>query len=549
MTTDEELLAELATLTEEEIEELVEGLPESIAEQIVGMIPQSRELIPHGPLGQGAELDENYRSRGHLDYLSRKLGELTADLEAGISRRMVVSMPPRMGKSQLTSIYLPIWLLRKHPDWKIGLISHSPHLATAWGRQVRRVVESHGSEMGLSIARDAGAVSEWETPSGGGVVSRSVGQSVTGLGFKVLLIDDPVKDIATAHSEKARRALWDWWTANASTRLEPPYLVIVTATRWHEDDMIGRLLSDEHEGDPSEWEVISFPAIAEEHDTLGRAPGEPLISPIVEETAEEAIARWEEVRRTVGEYTWSALYQQRPSPAKGAIFDMDKLRYWTTNPARVTEDGTVRLLGDADTSNPSGRWLDSWDMAFKDKESSDYVVGQRWMRLGPNRFLIAQKRGRWAFPRTLEEMRAWLHGGGPYGSKVHLRLVEDKANGSAIISTIREEVAGVKPISPRDGKVARARAVTPEFESGHVYLPHPADPGNEWVKDLLSEMRNFPNDAHDDQVDALTQALSELRDDGPGILTVPGRSGKTVSRSRGKTALAQVRRRPGPGGR
>lgn len=501
------------------------------------------------PLAEAQYLDPAYAEPAHLQYLSERLRQAVEDVEKGISRKLVVSMPPRMGKSQLTSVYLPVWLLHKHPDWKIGLISHSPHLATSWGRQVRRIVEERGKELGLAVAKDAGAVSDWQTTRRGQVVARSApGQSITGLGFKVMLVDDPVKDYAAAHSVNDRNALWDWWKANAVTRLEPPSLVVVIATRWHEDDMIGRLRSKEHEGDPDDWEVISFPAIADGHDVLGREPGEPLMSPIVKESKEEALARWEETRVSVGSYSWAALYQQRPAPAKGAIFDRDWWRYWTTDPGKVTDDGRIRLL---DTSGP-GQWLDSWDMAFKGTEKSDFVVGQRWVRQGANRFLIAQQRGRWTFTQSLERLREWARSddqdASPYGHLVHQRLIEEAANGSAIIDTLRNEISGLKPIKANVGKEARARAVTPEIESGNVYLPLPSEPGFEWVAALLDELRNFPHDVHDDQVDALTQALSGLRGHGRASITVPGRSGRSIEMNRGRTAITQVRRQAGPGG-
>lgn len=502
------------------------------------------------PLAEAQYLDPAYSEPAHLQFLSERLRKAVEDVENGISRRLVVSMPPRMGKSQLTSVYLPVWLLHKHPEWKIGLISHSPHLATSWGRQVRRIVEERGKELGLAVAKDAGAVSDWQTTKRGQVVARSApGQSITGLGFKVMLVDDPVKDYAAAHSVTDRDALWDWWKANAVTRLEPPSLVVVIATRWHEDDMIGRLRSKEHEGDPDDWEVISFPAIADDHDVLGREPGEPLMSPIVKETEEEALARWEEIRVSVGSYSWAALYQQRPAPAKGAIFDRDWWRYWTTDPEKVTDDGRVRLL---EVAGP-GQWLDSWDMAFKGTEKSDFVVGQRWVRQGANRFLISQQRGRWTFTQSLERLRKWGKSddpeGSPYGHLVHQRLIEEAANGFAIIDTLREEISGLKPIKANVGKEARARAVTPEIESGNVYLPLPSEEGFEWVSSLLDELRNFPHDVHDDQVDALTQALSGLRVHGKASITVPGRSGRSIETNRGRTAMSQVRRQAGPGGR
>ena len=472
-------------------------------------------LTAASPMEASQQMDDGYRSRPHLDYLSERLTRAVADVEAGESRFLTVSMPPRMGKSSMTSVGMPLWLLRQHPDWKIGLVSHSPTLATSWGRQVRRAVEEHGPEFGLSIAPDAGAVADWQTTAGGGVTSRSApGQSITGLGFKVMLVDDPVKDFASAHSAADRDALWNWWVANAQTRLEPPSLAVVVGTRWHEDDFIGRLLSPEYSPDWRRWEVIAFPALAEGDDVLGRAEGDPLFSPLLEESREEAVERWEGVRRSMGSYSWASLYQQRPAPAQGAVFDVEWWRYWTTDPAKVTGNGRV-VLAPVDEWR-SGTWLDSWDLAVKDSDTADFTVGQRWVRSGPNRFLVAQKRGRWAFTAQVDEMRAWARTDddevSPYGAFVVKRLVEDAANGSAAVKVLRREVAGILPVRPKSSKEVRARAVTPEVESGHVYLPHPTDPGNEWVRDLLSELRNFPNDRHDDQVDALTQALTGLGD-------------------------------------
>lgn len=400
--------------------------------------------------------------------------------------------------SQMSSVYLPVWMLRGHPDWRLGLISHSPDLAVGWGRQVRRIIERHGPSLGLKIAEDAGAAAQWQTSAGGGIVSRSApGQSVTGLGFKVLILDDVTKDFATAHSAAHREILWDWWRANSRTRLEPPSLVVVIGTRWHEDDFIGRLLSPEYDGRPADWEVISFPAIAEHDDLLGRQPGQPLYSPLLEETEEQAIARWDDIRASVGSYAWASLYQQRPAPAQGKIFNTEWWRYWTTDPGRADGDRVVQLNPMTDLTHAA--WLDSWDMAFKATTASDYVVGQRWARTGARRYLIAQQRGRWTFTQTLDRMRRWGDGAGPYGHLVHRRLVEDKANGTAILDTLRDQISGLIPVNPGESKEARARAVTPEVEAGNVFLPHPGDPGNDWVSDLLAELRDFNSGAHDDQ--------------------------------------------------
>jgi len=473
--------------------------------------------VPTSPIGQALELDRGYRVRPHLKYLSDRLFNAVVDVENGINRQIVTSMPPRSGKSYLTSQYMPIWLLRRHPDWSIVMTSFDGGLTTGWARSVRRIIEER-PDLGIVLKDDAGAGGRWETVEGGGMYTVGIGGALTGRGAKVLLIDDPIGDFASAHSLRHRDALWNWWLSVAQTRLEPPYLVCTTMTRWHSDDFVGRLLSEDFEGDPEEWEKIVFPAIAEGEDILGRSEGDPLLSPIVDESREESLERWGKTRANVGEYTWAGMYLQRPAPAKGAIFDSGWWRFWTCDPNRATEDGRVRYLN-PDTDLTGADWLDSWDLNFD--RDGDYVVGQRWAKHKANRFLLAQTRGRWAFTKTLQMMRAWSERTSPWGTHVNRRLVEKKANGAAAIDVLREEIAGLKPISPTASKEIRARAVTPEIESGNVYLPHPQDPGNEWVLDLLSELRNFPHDVNDDQVDSLTQALNYMRGAGGGGITKP----------------------------
>jgi predicted phage terminase large subunit-like protein len=531
-----DLLGLVRGLSDEQLADLVDGLSPAQAAALLAEVGGLGPSVPT-PSALGARLFDPYIERAHLTYLSDQVAAAVADVEAGQNRSLIIQMPPRSGKTTATTLLTPSWIMAEHPDWPVALTSHDGGLATSWGRQIRRWAEEGALGPGVRVARDAGAVSAWETVRGGKLLSLSLRESFTGRGAKVLIIDDPHKDFVDAHSSKMRDNVWEWWLSVAQPRLEPPYLVIVVMTRWHEDDFVGRLLSPDHEGDPDDWQVIRLPAIAEDGDLLGREPGEPLFSPLVEETPEQALERWATVRRSVGEYIWSAMYQQRPSPAKGAIFDSSAWRYWTTDPSRVTDDGRVVYL-DPSTLN-GARWLDSWDFTFEGTETSDYVVGQRWARQGPNRYLIAQHRARMSFTQTLAVMRRWASST-PYSSQVHQRLVEAKANGAAVIDTLRDELSGIKPIRPTASKEARARIITPEVESGHVYLPHPQDPGNEWVLDLLSELRNFPNDAHDDQVDALTQALAELRDVSAGGLSVPGRQGRPV----GQRALTTRRTIP-----
>src|SRR5690625_366178 len=492
---DPALIAEVLELDGDDLLDILETLSPTQQSELLAALPPDTSAGSRydDPLELASALDPQYRTRPHLSHLSDVLSAATAAVEEGRSQWIQVSMPPRSGKSVLASTWLPTWLLHRHPSWKIGLISHSPTLSTGWGRQVRRTIESFGSRIGVEIARDAGAVADWQTTQAGEIRSRSIGQATTGLGFKVLLLDDIVRDFAAAHSEAQRDAVWDWWTANSRTRLEPPSLTVAIGTRWHEDDFIGRLLSHDHEGNPADWQQISFPAIAEDDDVLGREPGDPLLSPMIDETADQALARWADIRESVGSYAWEALYQQRPAPARGAIFDV----------------GWWKFYDPEDLPTEWDRVLTSWDMAFKDTANSDYVVGQRWGVKGADRYLLDQVRGRHSFTSTVRVVRdfasAEVIGWGP----VTEHLVEDKANGPAVIDALKAKIPGVVPINPTNSKEARARAVTPQIEAGNVHLPA----GAPWLTEFLSEFRSFPTGKHDDQVDAATQALSRIRPD------------------------------------
>jgi len=512
----------MASMPPEEFAEYLDGLPEPALDSLLRDTASFDASMPSTPLAQAMELDRAYKSRPHLKYLSDRIAVAVEDVKNGKSRQLAVSMPPRSGKSELVSKYLPVWLLRQNPTWKLGLMSYSPTLAASWSREVRRFIEQHGPTLGLEIATDAGAVGDWETTQKGEVHARSMGQGLTGFGANILVIDDPVKDYATAHNENSRDALWNKWTADIRTRREPPSLTIVVQTRWHQTDFIGRLLSDKYVGDPNDWEVISFPALAEENDVLGRSKGDPLLSPLIPEDAALALEWWMGLKSGMSSYEWAALFQQRPAPATGAIFSTDWWGYWTTDPAKVSysetsgePDGKV-ILRPPDLMT-AGRVLDSWDLNFDDTANSDFVVGQRWAKSGQRRFLVDQRRGRWDFPTTLREFEEWNGDG-----LVHEHLVEKKANGAAMIASMRNKFSGIKPVSPTQSKEVRARAVTAEIESGHVYLPHPDE--YPWVTLLQDELRNFPSGTNDDMVDTLTQALSELRGgDDVGGITVPGR--------------------------
>ena len=494
----------LLDLPREEQEALLREHPEAIEPLLTAV---QRERVELSPLSMAAVADPKHRQLPHLDYLDARLTDAVRRVEDGESVFIRISMPPRSGKSVTSSEFLPLWLLCKHPDWKIGLVSHAPALAAAWGRQIRRMVEEDRIGHGLRVAHDAGSVTDWETTERGGVTSRSVGGSLTGRGFKVLIVDDVVKDYADAASETKRQSIRDWWHTTARTRLEPPSLVIVIGTRWHEDDFTGWV---DTAGDP--FETIIFEAIATVPDALGRDVGDPLYSPFITETRDEALARWKSVEVAVGPYAWAALYQQSPHPAGGTIFHRDWFKYWTRDPLLVTESGSTILLIPEATLGMT--WLDSWDVAIEDKETADYTVGQRWAKdQDQRRFLIGQSREQTEFVDTLARMREWgkpesLRG---TGARVTKRYIEKAANGYATLSTLKRELSGVEGVEAKGSKEVRAMAVTPEVAAGLFYLPHPQEPGNEWVWKWLDEVCAFPTAKHDDQVDAFTMAAAKMQ--------------------------------------
>jgi predicted phage terminase large subunit-like protein len=294
-----------------------------------------------------------------------------------------------------------------------------------------------------------------------------------------ILVDDPIKNREEADSATVRESLWDWYSSVLSTRQRPGAGIVIVHTRWHEDDLVGRLMDRQKSGMGSVWRCLNFPAIAEKDEDF-RRQGEALHP---ERYPLEELLRFKADR---GSRDWAALYQQRPAPDEGQIFRRHWFRHWHVLPDRFD----VMAL--------------SWDMTFKDGSGSDYVVGQVWGKSGAGLYLVDQVRARMGFVETKAAFKA-LAGDWPQAT---LKLVEDKANGPAVIDELRREIQGIVAVSPDGSKTARASAVTALFEAGNVYFPdrglHP------WVGDLEAELLGFPAGMHDDQVDALTQALRRL---------------------------------------
>lgn len=422
------------------------------------------ELIPFCKLTY-----RNYLPNWHHRLLADKLTEL----ESGTDGRLMILMPPRHGKSEIASVRFPAWYLGRNPESRVIATSYSARLAENFGRKVRDIVADPKFRMafGIGLSGRSKAADRWETTSGGGYVAAGVGGSITGMGGDLLIIDDPFKNQEDADSKNYRDKVWDWYQSTLYTRIEKGGRIVVILTRWHEDDLAGRLLS--RDGD--EWDVVSFPAVAESDEEF-RNTGDALWA---EKYDLEALGQ---IRSAVGSRVWNALYQQRPAPEDGAVFKKSWFRFYDAEPA-------------------FDQMVQSWDMTFSGGDGSDFVVGQVWGIKGAERYLVDQVRGRMDFMSALRALRMMTE---KY-PQARGKYIEDKANGPAVISALKNEIQGLIPVNPQGSKTARAIAVTPMLEAGNVYLKR----GARFSEELMDEAALFPGGKNDDMVDAMTQALSQ----------------------------------------
>lgn len=419
------------------------------------------------------------------------LDQFLQDIVDKKSPRLIISMPPRSGKSEIVSRKFPAYMLGRYPDLSYIGTSYSGDLSSSFAKDVKNIMLGDPFKQAFPeirlprIGDGTGQINQSDrfdiSGHKGMYYSVGIGGSLTGRGADCLVIDDPIANMSDALSERVRQSTWDWLTSTAYTRLSPGGGLIVMCTRWHLDDPVGRLIEEMNNGG-EKYVVINYPAIAEV-DEPHRKIGEALHP---ERFDEEALAR---IRRSVGERVWASLYQQHPIPDGGAMFKAEWVQHWTQDSLPKVFDKVVM----------------SWDMTFKDTTNSDFVVGQVWGKKGANFYLLDQVRGRWDFVKTLQMFVEFTN----KWPKARRRLIEDKANGPAIISAVKKKVSGIIPITPKESKEARAFSVTTFWEAKNVYLP-PAEL-YPWVKtDFLSEVLTFPSAAHDDAVDAMTQALNDM---------------------------------------
>lgn len=444
------------------------------------------------------------------------------DLEQGTlgCDNLLITMPPRHGKSEYGTVNFPAYFMARDPKRYVMSSSYNSQLAVDFGRQVRQIVENkivHQAFPDFTLSQSSSAADVWRTDEGGAYFGVGLGGTTSGRPANLLIVDDPIKSREDAESMTLRNKVWNYYTSALSTRLQPDNKgnspkQIVILTRWHPDDLAGRLQQTEdwREG---RWKHINFQAINEIQTDIqvsrtALPPDHPMHLP--RGTLEKVPASKRHIRKTKEVALWperfsledlkrrqrlnprefASLYQQTPYIEGGNII---KTEWWQKYPEDLKPEKFASLIISVDT-------------AFKKSETADYSVA---IVAGMDRtgdiYIVDVIRNKWDFPELKQRLirlnNAWR------GKGLRALYIEDKASGQSILQELkRESGMSVIPYKVVHDKVARVSAILPLIEGGRVFIPTEAP----WLDDFIDECVSFPGGAHDDQVDALAMALDIL---------------------------------------
>ena len=395
---------------------------------------------------------------------------------------LVLSCPPQHGKSLTVTETFPSWYIGKNPKKRCIIACYNDDFAGKFGRRNKGKIEEFGQFI-FNVKLKKSSDRDMEIANhNGSIITRGIMSGITGNSGDLIIIDDPIKNRQEADSPTYRERLWEEWQNSIKTRTQAGTKIIIIQTRWHEDDLSGRVIANENY-----VEVLNIPVEAEENDMLGRNVGDALCPEIGKDNEWLQAFKLSYINDATsgGIRTWNALYMGRPTSAEGNVFKREWWQYYNQLP------DNIQLLGI------------SVDATFKNSDTSDFVAIEVWGKKNSDYYLIDLIKRRMDFPETLRAIRYMAD---KYPNR-HSILVEDKANGSAIISMLKHEIGGIIAITPTESKEARANAITGIVEAGNVYLPEYADFTGEFVEEFAS----FPNGAHDDLVDACTQFINKFK--------------------------------------
>lgn len=454
---------------------------------------------------------KDYQVNWHHAVISKAIEDFMADDER---TRMVISLPPRRGKSELVSLRLPAYLFGKNPNINIIGAAYADSLAKNTNLKIQRIMESNEYQnvfpetrlMGKrqkNLLKDDGSrytrtATQFDIVGHtGSYRAAGIGSGINGMGADLIIIDDPFKDWAEANSDTVRNGVKNWYTSVALNRLTPKGKVIIIHTRWHEDDLIGSLLADA-EADPEsdQFEVICIPeTFTIENKYIHpqdprKTEGELLWPNRYDE-------KWVTKRRkALGSVQWEALFQQNPTSAENAIFKPTWFQYYKTLPVGIEY------------------YASSWDCSFKDLKSSDFVAGTVWGVKGANKYLVYIVHEQMGIIKTIEAM---LRVNNMF--KLRFTLVEDKANGTPVIELMKDKIPAMLKFSAIDSKASRAQAAAPQFEAGNIWLPDKFSNDNKTYRKavldkldvIVKEFQRFMNGGKkDDIVDSAVQFILHI---------------------------------------
>jgi predicted phage terminase large subunit-like protein len=433
-----------------------------------------------------------------LDAIDRALVEL-ADAPGATGRQMIF-VPPQEGKSTRTSCWFPLWLLAQDPSLRIAIVSYNQQKAVRWGRWIRRAIEAN-PDLGIQLMEDSRAVDSYETTAGGRVVSVGIGGGISGEPVDVMIIDDPVRGRAEAESPTYRDSAWDWWESNGSTRLSSRGRVVLMLTRWHSDDLAGRLLKEE----AGAWQVLRIPAVRDPEIPIVRgsdgasayAPNGELIS-----VQRRAPGYFLDLKSKRSLYVWNSIFMQTPVAAEGNLFARADFRYWQRTQAdpthhdplggmKVIVEGVPLFLADMT------RFI-TMDLAASRKTSADWTVAAVWaITMDGKLMLLDRKRERIGeeahYDLLAPLVTKWA------APDVH---VEKGFIGTTLVVDATKAGIRILPLTADTDKITRAIPATNRIRSHTVFWPE----GVDWLDEWEDEIAGFPTWAHDDQVDTLSYA-------------------------------------------
>jgi predicted phage terminase large subunit-like protein len=464
-------------------------------------------------------LQPRTRQTPALEAIDRALVEWThAPEDRG---RLMVFMAPQEGKSTKISAWTPLWRLASDPTLRIAIVSYAENKAERWGRWLKRMIEGH-PELGIQLMPDSRAAGRFETTAGGRVICVGVEGGITGEPVDDLYIDDPLRGRAEAESATYRERSWEWWESNGATRLSARGRVVLMLTRWHADDLAGKLQKQE----PGEWTVLRIPALRHPELPLVRGnDGASVYDPDGEliSVQKRRPGYFKELKAKRSGYVWRSVYDQDPVAAEGNLFRRPDFRYW--HPLARNRDRHDVLAGARirlPEKDVNVYLTDCWrfatvDLAGSTKTSADYTVACVWAFTGDGELILLDR-----IRQRLEEGNQW-QAIQPMMKRWHADdlFVEKGFLGTTTVIDATKAGLRVQPLTPDKDKITRAIPATHRVAAHTVWFPTDADNHCPWLDEALDELAGFPSWAHDDFTDNLAYAVRVTAEKPNPMKTVP----------------------------